>query len=119
MKKKTAFDWACLVFIILFLFITVFPFLWIVITSFKTDADIHGAATYALLSAHPTIENYIAVIFDKGVLNAIKNSLIIAALTTVYVTITASMSAYISLGSGLKAGLFWWSLSWEFLCSRR
>lgn len=47
MRKRTAFDWACLVFIILFLCITVFPFVWIIITSFKTDADIHGAATYA------------------------------------------------------------------------
>ena len=95
MKKKTAFDWACLVFIILFLFITVFPFLWMLITSFKTDGDIHGAATYALISANPTLEHYITVILDKGILNAIKNSLIIAALTTIYVTITASMSAYI------------------------
>ena len=42
MRKRTAFDWACLVFIILFLCITVFPFVWIIITSFKTDADIHG-----------------------------------------------------------------------------
>lgn len=47
MRKRTAFDWACLVFIILFLCITVFPFVWIIIPSFKTDADIHGAATYA------------------------------------------------------------------------
>lgn len=47
MRKRTAFDWACLVFIILFLCITVFPFVWIIITSFKTNADIHGAATYA------------------------------------------------------------------------
>lgn len=95
MKRRTAFDWVCLVFIILFLFITVFPFLWMIITSFKSDADIHGAATYALVSAKPTIENYIAVLYEKGILRAIRNSLIIAALTTVYVTITASMSAYI------------------------
>ena len=47
MRKRTAFDWACLVFIISFLCITVFPFVWIIITSFKTNADIHGAATYA------------------------------------------------------------------------
>ena len=95
MKKRTAFDRVCIVFIILFLFITVFPFLWMIITSFKSDADIHGSATYAIVAAKPTIENYIAVLYEKGILTAIKNSLIIAALTTVYVTITASMSAYI------------------------
>ncbi|MCI8948867.1 MAG: carbohydrate ABC transporter permease [Lachnospiraceae bacterium] len=94
MRKRTAFDWACLGFIILFLCITVFPFVWIVITSFKTDADIHGAATYAIISSNATLENYISVIVEKGILTAIKNSFINAALTTVYVTITASMSAY-------------------------
>lgn len=94
MRKRTAFDWACLVFIILFLCITVFPFVWIIITSFKTDADIHGAATYAIISSNPTLENYAAVIMEKGILTSIKNSFINAILTTIYVTITASMSAY-------------------------
>jgi multiple sugar transport system permease protein len=94
MRKRTAFDWVCLIFIILFLCITVFPFIWIVITSFKTDADIHGAATYAIMSAHPTLDNYKVVLFEKGIPTAIKNSFINAGLTTIYVTITASMSAY-------------------------
>lgn len=94
MKKKKAFDWVCLFFIALFLCITVFPFIWMLITSFKTDADIHGAATYAIISTNPTLENYSTVLLEKGILISIKNSFINAILTTIYVTITASMSAY-------------------------
>lgn len=95
MKKVKAFDVVCVIFIVCFLLITVFPFVWIVVTSFKTDADIHGAATYAFISANPTLDNYKVVLFEKGIPTAIRNSFVVAALTTIYVTITGSMAAYV------------------------
>lgn len=83
------------IYIILFLFISIFPFLWILVTSFKPEVEIHGTGAYNIIANNPTLENYVTVIFEKHILRAIKNSFITAGMTTVYVVIVASMSAFI------------------------
>lgn len=81
--------------IALFLFVMVFPFLWILITSFKPGAEIYGRDTaFRLIAVNPTIDNYTTVI-NKGILDAVRNSVIVSLITTLYVVFVASMSAYI------------------------
>ncbi len=95
MKKKNSFGIISWIFILIFLLITVFPFFWIIISSFKPESEIFGESAYRIIAAHPTWENYEIVIFEKGMLRAIGNSFIMSLLTTLYVIIVASMSAYI------------------------
>lgn len=54
-----------------FLLITVFPFFWILNSSFKPESEIFGANCYRIIAENPTMENYKVVIFEKGMLRAI------------------------------------------------
>jgi len=92
--------------IALFLFVMVFPFLWILITSFKPGEEIYGRETaFRLIAINPTLGNYQTVI-DKGILNAVKNSFIVSSITTAYVVLVASMSAYIIARFSFKGKRF-------------
>lgn len=82
------------IFVALYLFIMVFPFFWIFVTSFKTSGEIFGAGAFRIIPEDPTLINYITVLFDKGILNAITNSIIVATVTTVYTVAVATFSAY-------------------------
>ena len=95
MSKNKTFNIVCWIFVVAFLLITVFPFFWILISSFKPESEIFGANCYRIIAENPTMENYKVVIFEKGMLRAIGNSFIMSAATTFYVVIVASMSAYI------------------------
>ena len=78
-----------------FLLINVFPFFWILITSFKPSAEIFGDTAFRMLPVNPTLESFRQVITEKGIMRAIGNSFIVSAVTTLYVVVVASMSAYI------------------------
>lgn len=95
MSKNKAFNFICWIFIIAFLIITVFPFFWILISSFKPESEIFGANCYRIIAENPTLDNYKIVVLEKGMLRAISNSFLMSALTTIYVVVVASMSAYI------------------------
>jgi len=95
MSKNKAFNFICWIFIIAFLMITVFPFFWILISSFKPESEIFGANCYRIIAENPTFDNYKIVVLEKGMLRAISNSFLMSALTTIYVVVVASMSAYI------------------------
>lgn len=78
-----------------FIAINLFPFLWVLVTSFKPGSEIYGAATaFRIVAINPTAGNYVTVI-DKGILHSVFNSLLVSGLTTAYVVVVASMSAYI------------------------
>ena len=80
--------------IVLFLAIMVFPFFWILITSFKPGEEIFGKTAFQIIANNPTTENYKTVI-GKGILSSIKNSLIVSVITTVYVVAVSTLSSYI------------------------
>ncbi|MEH7107931.1 MULTISPECIES: carbohydrate ABC transporter permease [Bacillaceae] len=80
--------------VVLYLFAMVFPFFWVFITSFKTSGEIFGTGAFRVVPEHPTIQNYITILFEKNILNSIKNSLIVATTTTVYIIVVATFSAY-------------------------
>lgn len=79
--------------IILYLLIIAFPFIWVTLTSFKPESEIWGQSALKLMADQPTIEHYEAL-FKTTIINSLKNSLIIASITTVYVTLIASFCSY-------------------------
>lgn len=79
--------------IFLYLFIIIFPFIWVLITSFKPESEIWGTNALSIFGSEVTAEHYRAL-FRSGILNSLKNSLIISSITTVYVTAIASFAAY-------------------------
>lgn len=81
-------------FVILFLFATIFPFFWIFVTSFKTSGEIFGDGAFRLIPKNPTLNNYWSILFEKGILSAVKTSFIISSITTLYVVLVATLTAY-------------------------
>jgi len=79
--------------IALYLFIIIFPFIWVLITSFKPETEIFGANALKIVADQPTLEHYTAL-FRANIFNALKNSLIISCITTTYVTLVAAFCAY-------------------------
>ncbi|GBF11486.1 carbohydrate ABC transporter permease [Tepidibacillus sp. HK-1] len=81
-------------FVAFYLFAMVFPFFWIFITSFKTSGEIFGDGAFRVIAKDPTLQNYITILFEKGILTAIKNSFIVATTTTIYIVAVATLAAY-------------------------
>jgi multiple sugar transport system permease protein len=68
-----------------------FPFYWLVNTSLKTGADL---STSALLPPSPTFDNYQSIFNDSNFTTALKNSAIVALVTTALSLIVGSFCAY-------------------------
>lgn len=81
--------------IAVFMLINLFPFFWVLVTSFKPGNEIYGASTaFRVIANEPTLGNYTTVI-GKGILHSVVNSFVVSGITTLYVVIVASMSAYV------------------------
>jgi multiple sugar transport system permease protein len=79
--------------LISFIGINIFPFLWLVITSFKTRAD--TLTTVPKLFFEPTFSNYISAFAERGFTVYLVNSLIIALGTTALTILLAFPAAYV------------------------
>lgn len=106
-KPVKALSW---IVIAAFLLVNIFPFFWILITSFKPSSEIFGANAFRIIADDPTLQNYITVLFEKNIPRSILNSFVVSIVTTLYVVVIASMSAYIISrfrfrGKGLLMGL--------------
>jgi multiple sugar transport system permease protein len=80
--------WVAVVGIVLF---CLFPFYWLVNTSLKTGADL---STSALVPPSPTLDNYQSIFEDSNFTTALKNSAIVALVTTALALIVGSFCAY-------------------------
>lgn len=58
MKKVSTFKVVSWIFIIAFLLISVFPFFWILVTSFKPETEIFGDGAYRIIAQHPTLDAF-------------------------------------------------------------
>lgn len=77
-----------------FMFVfSVFPLLWIVISSLKGPLEIFEVPP-SFIPTNPTIANYESAVMEGSLLIFVKNSVFVAVLTTVLATFIASMSAY-------------------------
>ncbi len=80
--------------IVLFMGIIIFPFFWILVTSFKPTSEIFGEGAYSIYAGRAVIEHYKTVIFEKQILRAVLNSFVVATTTMVYVVSIAILAAY-------------------------
>jgi putative chitobiose transport system permease protein len=74
--------------------ITVFPFLWILLTSLKGPADLLFSTPPEFLPGHPTLANYESVLKALPVPKFFLNSIVASTATTVLNTLVAAMAAY-------------------------
>lgn len=70
----------------------VFPFLWMIATSFKHPADIY---TLSLLPSQPTLDNYITALTRFPFARWFGNSVLVASLTTLSVAFFDSLTGYV------------------------
>ncbi len=73
---------------------TVFPFLWIFLTSFKGAEDPIYSMPPQFIPQHPTIDNYVRVVTQLPVGNFFMNSIIVTVATTILNTIFCALAAY-------------------------
>ncbi|WEG13049.1 carbohydrate ABC transporter permease [Pullulanibacillus sp. KACC 23026] len=82
------------IFLVLFVFAVIFPFLWVLLSSLKPPSELFGNQAFNWFAEHPTLKNYTDVFLNYPFLNYMKNSLIVAALTTIIAVLFASFAAY-------------------------
>ena len=73
--------------------ITLAPYVWMVSSSFKPNADIFSA-TLELIPAHPILDNYLTAVTREPTLRAIGNSIVMAGGETIAVVLTSIFTAY-------------------------
>ena len=88
-----------------------FPFYWMVSSSFKDQTDLLASPPVWLFT--PTLANYQAIFADQNVTNAILNSLIVATSTTALSVILGTPAAYALARFEFrgKADLWFWFIS--------
>lgn len=81
-------------FLAVFVFVIMFPFLWIVLTSIKPPGELFGERAFIPWTAHPSFDNYVRVFKLQPFGRFIGNSAAVATLTTLYSLFIASFAAY-------------------------
>jgi trehalose/maltose transport system permease protein len=80
------------VLILLILLYTLFPFYWAINSSFKTENEVFGTATY--FPTNPTLINYQSVFSNAQFVTSLGNSAIVSSLTTLLALMVGSFAAY-------------------------
>lgn len=78
--------------IIAILLYTLFPFYWAINSSFKTENEVFGTATY--FPTNPTLINYQSVFSNAQFVTSLGNSAIVSSLTTLLALLVGSFAAY-------------------------
>ncbi|WP_408009547.1 carbohydrate ABC transporter permease [Pseudalkalibacillus sp. A8] len=78
----------------IFIFLVMFPFLWILISSLKPVSELFGEKAFVPFTSDPTFVNYQSVFVNHPFLTYLKNSLIVSGVTTIYTVLIASFAAY-------------------------
>jgi ABC-type glycerol-3-phosphate transport system permease component len=81
--------------VVLFLLIvwTLAPLYWMLVTSLKENSEIYGASV-TLWPSRPTLDNYRILIEETNFVIYFRNSLIVAAVTTLLSLVIAALGAY-------------------------
>lgn len=93
MKKKQGLGVVSVIAIILFLFFLLFPFYWTLVTSLKTDAELHSL-TVVYWPEHPTMQAYRYLFQQYNFLHPMKNSLLVAVITMILSLAVSTLAAY-------------------------
>ncbi|WP_139492385.1 carbohydrate ABC transporter permease [Brevibacillus dissolubilis] len=82
------------VFLVVFVFVVMFPFLWVLLASLKPPGELFGANAFNFIIQNPTFDNYLRVFTQRPFGTYLWNSTVVATLTTVVSVIIASIAAY-------------------------
>ncbi|PKG22983.1 carbohydrate ABC transporter permease [Niallia nealsonii] len=78
----------------LFVFVVMFPFLWMLITSIKPMTELFGDKSFTPYTKHPTFQNFVSVFVNYPFLRYLWNSFVVSSITTIYTVFIASFAAY-------------------------
>ncbi len=81
------------VFLSVLAIVSVFPLLWIITSSFKSSSELASNTTGFWPQAF-TVDHYVKVVADLGILNNLGNSLIISVSTTLITIVVSATGAY-------------------------
>jgi multiple sugar transport system permease protein len=87
-RRRSVLLWAAVVVIMIF---CLFPFYWLINTSLKTGADLSSAD---IVPPSPSLKNYDSIFSDSKFTTALRNSVIVASLTTICALIVGSFAGY-------------------------
>ena len=87
-RRKQVLLWAAVAAIMLF---CLFPFYWLINTSLKTGQDLSSAE---IVPPHPSLDNYQSIFEDSNFTTALRNSIIVSAITTVLALTIGSFAGY-------------------------
>ena len=77
-----------------FALVTVFPFLWMLLSSLKSPADPIFSVPPQLIPGHPTLDNYSRVLASLPILTFFQNSIAVSILVTGLNVLVSAMAAY-------------------------
>jgi multiple sugar transport system permease protein len=94
-----------------------FPLYWLLNTSFKGRAELFGS-TPTLVVKNPTLDPYVTVLFDRGFVGLVRNSLVVCSLT-VLLTLAISLAitypiTRLPMSRGMRVWVLNWALSLRF-----
>lgn len=79
-------------FLAVFVFVVMFPFFWVFLTSIKPVGEIFSS--FKWFTTNPTLDSYGAALTNRPLLIYMLNSFIVAGLTTILALVFASLTAY-------------------------
>jgi putative chitobiose transport system permease protein len=74
--------------------VTVFPFLWVLLSSLKSPLDPIASVPPQLIPGHPTLDNYTRVLASLPIVAFFRNSIVVAILVTGLNVLVSAMAAY-------------------------
>lgn len=96
-KSSSAFKWADVRTGILALVViaaTLFPFVWMALTSFKPDGELYSSKANPLTIREPTFQHYIDLFSNTGFGSWMTNSLTVALFATLISIVAATLAGY-------------------------
>src|SRR5690625_17589 len=82
------------IFITIFVFIILFPFIWTFISALKPPIELYGEKALSFVIDNPTLENFKRIFTQRPFERYLLNSTLVALLTTIYCVAIASLAAY-------------------------
>jgi putative chitobiose transport system permease protein len=77
-----------------FAIVTVFPFLWMLLSSLKGPLDPIASVPPQLIPGHPTLDNYTRVLASLPIVTFFQNSIVVAIFVTGFNLLVSTMAAY-------------------------
>ena len=79
-------------FLIIFVFLVMFPFIWVFLTSIKPPREIFSS--FSWFTSNPSLDSYEAALTNRPLVRYMINSFAVSALTTILSLVFASFTAY-------------------------